>query len=72
MYSWLCSLDIDECALPSNPCWQNCINTIGSFYCSCDDGFTLVDSVRCAGKENNLNSVFPFLNETEVVIKDRP
>ena len=34
------SLDINECS--SNPCHQNatCQNTIGSFVCTCDDGYT--------------------------------
>ncbi|KAH0752277.1 hypothetical protein KY285_005425 [Solanum tuberosum] len=33
--------DIDECADPStNSCEKNCTNTLGSFYCSCPDGYT--------------------------------
>ncbi|WMV51858.1 hypothetical protein MTR67_045243 [Solanum verrucosum] len=33
--------DIDECADPStNSCEKNCTNTLGSFYCSCPNGYT--------------------------------
>ncbi len=34
------SIDVDECALnTTNPCEQNCTNTIGDFECSCFTGF---------------------------------
>ena len=47
------NLDIDDCA--SNPCHGNatCNNTIGSFICTCDDGFS-GDGFNCSGKENQL------------------
>lgn len=32
-------LDIDECALDDNTCAKICINTIGSYYCSCPKGY---------------------------------
>ena len=41
---FLCVLDIDECAsTPGSPFCQNggsCMNTVGSFSCRCDVGFT--------------------------------
>lgn len=33
--------DIDECTLLINNCEQICVDTIGSFNCSCRDGFVL-------------------------------
>ena len=39
-YNYLLLTDIDECALSStNPCQQNCTNSIGDFDCSCQEGF---------------------------------
>ena len=46
------STDLDECDESStNSCHPNatCINSIGSFLCSCLDGFT-GDGVNCSGK----------------------
>ena len=41
--------DIDECS-GTNPCTQYCNNTIGSFECSCRDGFQLhSDKFTCTG-----------------------
>lgn len=41
--------DIDECEL-SGECSQQCVNTIGSYYCACDPGFVLASNKRgCDG-----------------------
>ena len=43
-------VDIDECSENSDNCSQNCSNTIGSYLCSCNDGFTLgSDQHTCNG-----------------------
>ena len=34
-------IDINECDVENGGCEHNCINTPGSYYCSCDDGYTL-------------------------------
>lgn len=34
-------MDIDECALANGGCGQICSNTLGSFECSCEDGYVL-------------------------------
>ncbi|NXH17904.1 EGFL7 protein, partial [Bucco capensis] len=36
-----CQTDVDECAGQSHGCHQLCINTAGSYHCSCWDGFSL-------------------------------
>ena len=45
-------VDIDECATNTSTCEQLCTNTIGSFLCSCIDGFRLnvTDNSTCDGK----------------------
>ena len=43
-------IDIDECASDNGGCEHTCANTAGSFTCSCDDGFELVNSFGCSGK----------------------
>lgn len=39
--------DIDECATNQDNCSQNCLNTIGSYKCSCRAGFRLVNNTEC-------------------------
>ena len=46
--------DIDECITNNGGCEQVCINTDGSFYCSCNDGFSLnANGTTCDGKKSN-------------------
>jgi len=46
LFVW--SLDINECI--SSPCDHNCTNAVGSFECSCNDGYELsVDGLSCHG-----------------------
>ncbi|KAK2163997.1 hypothetical protein NP493_1438g00012 [Ridgeia piscesae] len=41
-------MDIDECAEQTSGCEQNCTNSVGSFQCSCNDGYTLEkDNTSC-------------------------
>ena len=43
--------DIDECAEGTDRCDQNCHNTIGSYICSCNTGYSLnADGFACDGK----------------------
>lgn len=45
-------VDIDECDdIDDNNCHQNatCTNSVGSFSCSCNDGF-IGDGINCTGK----------------------
>ena len=42
--------DYDECTDNNGGCDQICSNTIGSFFCSCGDGYMLdVDMISCNG-----------------------
>ena len=43
-------VDVDECQTSVNLCEHNCTNTLGSFECVCDEGFTLnEDLLNCDG-----------------------
>ena len=58
-YHWKCyqhcgdSTEIDECTEGISSCNMQCVNTIGSYYCSCFLGFQLMsDNHTCEGKVN--------------------
>ena len=43
--------DINECTANTDGCDQGCVNTVGSFVCSCNNGYTLTsDGKTCSGK----------------------
>ena len=48
---WYLCLDIDECAIGSHNCSKDatCTNTVGSYVCECDEGYT-GDGRICLGK----------------------
>ena len=43
------SVDIDECEIFQATC-HNCTNSDGSYSCSCNAGYTLVDQSMCEGQ----------------------
>ena len=43
--------DVDECSEGTSGCSQDCTNTVGSFTCSCFDGYLLdEDGKACNGR----------------------
>ena len=43
-------LENDKCATSTDDCEHDCINTEGSFYCICDNGYRLnADNATCDG-----------------------
>ena len=49
-------IDINECE-GVNDCQQLCENTVGSYSCSCNEGFTLAEDGRnCTGKSTTYNT----------------
>lgn len=40
----------NECDINNGGCSQNCHDTPGSYFCSCHEGFTLVDNRTCDGE----------------------
>ena len=46
-------LDINECLVNNGDCDHNCVNTAGSYYCTCNTGYRLSnDSRECLGKND--------------------
>ena len=44
-------VDIDECAMNTDGCDQQCINTLGSFMCNCSEGYLINDDgFSCDGE----------------------
>ena len=53
--SQLWFLDIDECVENTDGCAHQCTNTISSYYCSCDTGYSLEsDNHGCQGRKSLL------------------
>ncbi|KAK2918831.1 hypothetical protein Q8A73_003202 [Channa argus] len=43
-----CNEDVNECGLLERPCSQRCMNTLGSYRCYCEPGYTLgADGYTC-------------------------
>ena len=55
-------LDVNECQdLANHGCEQQCNNTIGSYKCTCDDGFALgEDEKSCFGIATDSITVLLF------------
>ncbi|KAI6653409.1 Fibrillin-2-like [Oopsacas minuta] len=49
-------VDIDECSLNSINCSQICTNTVGSYSCSCNPGYTLDSDMYTCSSVNKLTS----------------
>ena len=48
-------LDQDECSDGTHECDHKCTNDIGTYFCSCNDGFNLLlDGRTCVGKCKNV------------------
>ena len=48
------NIDIDECSIDNGGCEHSCINTNGSYYCSCNYGYTIdtSDHHHCNGERD--------------------
>ena len=55
-------IDFDECAdAATNDCNQTCTNNLGSYVCSCDDGYKLaIDKKGCNGMYCKCLCIFLF------------
>ena len=43
--------DVDECEEGTDICTELCVNTAGSYHCSCPEGYQLEDDqISCSGQ----------------------
>ena len=50
VHGTLICVDVDECTTNNGGCDQNCHNTVGSYYCTCNIGYLLDDDEHgCSG-----------------------
>ena len=51
MFAFTHFVDVDECLVDKGGCSDTCTNTHGSYLCSCDQGYELMeDNVTCHGR----------------------
>ena len=55
----VCFLDIDECAQNTHDCSHTCVNTIGSFECSCPLNYILSSDLKQCVKPTTTSSIIP-------------
>lgn len=58
--------DINECERPSNCQRGHCINSMGSYHCECQKGYTLVGGRRCQGQSLHIFKVRPLSEQNAV------
>lgn len=58
LFLFFFQIDSDECIVDNGGCHHICMNTIGSFHCSCKAGYIFdSDKIMCIGKLFNFNFI---------------
>ena len=61
--------DVNECLYKATDCEQDCENTVGSFECSCRQGFNLQpDGKSCEG-EQSMHSKYRSMQPSSLYVK---
>ena len=66
--SLLFTIDIDECEGEENKCGSNaaCMNTVGSYTCSCNDGY-ISTGYACQGKPIKTTLTYTVVGLTKLI-----
>ena len=80
LFDDIIATDIDECAEYNDDCEHNCTNTNGSYYCTCDENYTLdedgrnctkhtiCDNILCIAWDNPIKAVVIIVIKAVVII----
>ena len=52
--------DVDECLINNGGCGQGCVNTIGSYYCTCIHGYLLDDNERTCHNAGKIKHMYMY------------
>ena len=63
--SIICYIDINECLTENGGCSHLCYNNIGSFSCSCHEGYNLMDKLFCQG---NIVIIMTYTNIIAILL----
>ena len=56
-YYYIVVVDVNECTINNGGCEANCMDTEGSYVCSCEEGFELnINQHNCDGESQRLYS----------------
>lgn len=67
--------DVDECLITNGGCSQGCVNTVGSFYCTCLFGYTLqADGRTCVNecKQAKSSIIITFIFYLIIIVECTP
>ncbi|XP_065178550.1 low-density lipoprotein receptor-related protein 4-like isoform X2 [Sycon ciliatum] len=59
--------DIDECSSSLRPCNQRCVNTPGSYTCSCAQGYTLLNGTECRPSDQSVQPSLLVANTIDII-----
>ncbi|XP_039624664.1 epidermal growth factor-like protein 8 isoform X2 [Polypterus senegalus] len=66
-----CQTDINECQVQSRQCGHDCVNTPGSFLCTCRKGYILKDDGRSCEQNEPGDTLSKSLSEEVSQLKDK-
>ncbi|KAG2468837.1 EGFL8 protein, partial [Polypterus senegalus] len=70
-HSYSCDQDINECQVQSRQCGHDCVNTPGSFLCTCRKGYILKDDGRSCEQNEPGDTLSKSLSEEVSQLKDK-
>ena len=60
--------DVDECLEEKDECDQTCVNTDGSYYCTCKLGFQRYNNSKCRGESWDMKHNPTFISMASAIV----